>query len=398
MAGITIVAVRTPAELTTFIDLPWKIYRDYPLWVPPLKKQDRTLLTPGKHPYWDHAERELLLVQRDGKTVGRLAAIVDHNYNTYAKQSCGAWGFFECFNDPEAAHALFAAARLWLQDKGCTYMRGPLNPSTNYTCSMLVDGFELEPVIMMPWNPPYYPALVESWQMRKEQDLFAYNFDKNSLQVSPEVQQQIDFFKAKGEFTYRVSSKATLGEDIRIMLDIYGQSWADNWGFTPMPLAEAEEHIKELKTVLDTNFFVLFYHKGQAAGGMLALPNMNALLKRCNGSLGISTLWHLWKARPQMRKGYRLVLFGIKEEYRLMGLPLLLLDFMFEQARNRPEFQWVEGSWSLEDNVAINDLIEDFGGVLYKRYRIYRKEIDMIPASTTQVDAYCGDIKQGHTS
>lgn len=375
MAAISIVAVTTAAQMTTFIDLPWDIYRDYPLWVPPLKRQERHLLTPGKHPYWENAEGQLLLALRDGRAVGRIAALHDHNYNRTAGENCGAWGFFECQNDPEAAHALFAAARDWLEARGCAYMRGPLNPSTNYTCGMLVDGFELAPAIMMPWNPPYYPMLVESWHMRKEQDLFAYLFDKKTMQVAPEVRKQIDFFKGNGEFTYRISSKDTLTDDIRTMLDIYQQSWADNWGFTPMPLAEAEEHIKELKSVLDTEFFVLFYHKGQAAGGMLALPDMNPLLKRCNGSLGLSTLWHYWQSRKQMREGYRLLLFGIKEEFRLMGLPLLLLDFMFAQARKRPDFSWVEGSWSLEDNIAINDLIEDFGGVLTKRYRIYRREI-----------------------
>lgn len=375
MAGISLLAVETDAQMSTFIDLPWDIYREYPLWVPPLKRQDRLLLTPGKHPYWERAERQLFLALRDGKAVGRIVAILDHNYNENAGEHCGAWGFFECQNDREAAHALFAAAQDWLGERGCQYLRGPLNPSTNYTCGMLVDGFELAPVIMMPWNPPYYPELVESWHMHKEQDLFAYLFDKHSMKPVPEVSEQIDFFKGKDEFTYRVSSKATLTEDIRTMLDIYQQSWADNWGFTPMPLAEAEEHIKELKSVLDTEFFVLFYCKGEPAGGMLALPDMNALLKRCKGSLGLSTLWHYWQARKEMRQGYRLVLFGIKEEYRMMGLPLLLLDFMFAQARKRPEFSWVEGSWSLEDNVAINDLIEDFGGVLTKRYRIYRREI-----------------------
>ncbi|MEG2172224.1 MAG: hypothetical protein RRY29_03050 [Desulfovibrionaceae bacterium] len=376
MAGISIIAVSTAAQMTSFIELPWAIYRDFPLWVPPLKQQERTLLTPGKHPYWENAERELLLALRGGKVIGRIAAIVDHNHNATAQECCGAWGFFECYNDPEAAHALFDATRAWLQERGCTFLRGPLNPSTNYTCAMLVDGFDLPPAIMMPWNPPYYPELAESWHMRKEQDLFAYSFNKNAMKVAPEVRDQIDFFKNKNEFTYRVSSKSTLTDDIRTMLDIYQQSWADNWGFTPMPLAEAENHIKDLKSVLDTDFFVLFFHKGQPAGGMLALPDMNPLLKRCNGSLGLTTPWHYWRVRKQLRQSYRLVLFGIKAEYRLMGLPLLLLDFMFDQAQNRPEFSWVEGSWSLEDNVAINDLIEDFGGVLTKRYRIYRREMD----------------------
>ena len=373
---LEISSVKGAADLEIFVNLPWDIYRDYPLWVPPLKSQDRELLTPGKHPYWENAEGQLFLARRGGRPVGRIAAVVDRNYNSYARQRCGAWGFFECENDTEAAHALFEAVAAWHRQQGMEFLRGPLNPSTNYTCGMLVDGFELPPVIMMPWNPPYYPALVESWHMRKEQDLFAYLFQRHTMHLPDWLVTQLEATKERKEFAWRTSSKATLTEDIRTMLDIYQQSWAENWGFTPMPLAEAEKHIEELKQVLDPHFFVIFTCNGEPAGGMLALPDMNPLLKRLNGSIGITAPWHFWRSRAEIRGGYRLVLFGIREEYRLMGLPLLLLNFMFEQARVRPDFQWVEGSWSLEDNVLINDLIEDFCGSLTKRYRIYRRDLE----------------------
>lgn len=377
MADLTILPVDTPAQRHIFVDMAWDVYRDFPLWVPPLKSQELELLTPGKHPYWEQAEGQLFLALRDGRPVGRIAAIEDRNYNAYAQQRCGAWGFFECRDDQEAAHALFDATARWHRARGLQYMRGPLNPSTNYTCGMLVDGFQLPPSIMMPWNPDYYPVLAESWHMRKEQDLFAYHFDRKVMDTTPDwLRQQLDSIKERKEFSCRTSSKATLTEDIRTMLDIYQQSWAQNWGFTPMPLAEAERHIHELKSVLDPHFFVLFHCNGVPAAGMLALPDMNPLLKRLNGRIGLTAPWHLWRSRAEIRGGYRLLLFGIREEYRLMGLPLLLLNFMFEQARKRPDFQWVEGSWSLEDNEMINDLIEDFGGVITKRYRIYRRNLE----------------------
>lgn len=368
-------AVQTPQDLSVFVDLPWAIYRDYPLWVPPLKSQDRELLTPGKHPYWEHAEGQLFLVWRGERVVGRIAAVVDRNYNAYAQQRCGAWGFFECEDDPEAAHALFEAVAAWHKDKGMEFLRGPLNPSTNYTCGMLVQGFELAPAIMMPWNPPYYPELVEGWHMRKEQDLFAYHFYHDRMDIPSWLAEQLQSIKERKEFSWRSSSKATLSEDIHTMLQIYQESWADNWGFTPMPLAEAQRHVDELRQVLDPQFFVLFYCDGQAAGGMLALPDMNPLLKRLNGSIGITAPWHFWRSRAEVRESYRLLLFGIREEYRLMGLPLLLLNYMFEQAKAHPDLRLVEGSWSLEDNAAINDLIEDFCGEITKRYRLYRKDL-----------------------
>ena len=187
----------------------------------------------------------------------------------------------------------------------------------------------------------------------------------------------MDRLKAEARFTCRTSSKATLAADIRTMLEIYRESWAKNWGFSPLSDGEAEHHVKELKGILDPDFFVLFYHNDEPAAGMVALPDMNPLLKRLNGKLGLSALWHWWQAREEIRGGYRIMLFGIKEEFRLLGLPLLLLDYMLEKARSKPDFQWVEGSWVLEDNVAVDDLIEDFSGRITKRYRIYRREISV---------------------
>ena len=372
---LTITKARSEAEFGQFVDLPWAIYAQSPLWTPPIKSQERELLTPGKHPFWESARRELFLALRDGRPVGRIAAIVDEKYNAYAGETCGAFGFFECENDPEAAHALLDAAKNWLAARGMTFMRGPMNPSSNYTWGLLVDGFELAPTVMMPWNPPYYAELLETWHLRKEQDLFAYLMERKSFNPPEWLHEEVSRLKKEGHFTCRTSGKATLTQDIRDMFTLYKESWAQNWGFSPLSDAEAEQHVKELKAVLDTDFFVLFFHNGKPAAGMVALPDMAPLLRRLNGKLGITAPWHWWQARSEIRGGYRIILFGIREEFRLMGLPLLLLDYMMEKAHQKPDFQWVEGSWVLEDNVAVNDLIEDFSGRLTKRYRIYRREI-----------------------
>ncbi|MCH5143473.1 hypothetical protein JMF94_00060 [Desulfovibrio sp. UIB00] len=373
--SLTVIPARSKQEFDQFMDLPWSLYERGSLWTPGLKSQDRELLTPGEHPFWESARRELFLVLRDGRAIGRIAAIVDEKYNAYANEKCGAFGFFECANDPEAAHALLDAAHGWLAKQGMRFMRGPLNPSANYTCGLLVHGFDLAPTIMMPWNPPYYAELLETWHLRKEQDLFAYQIERSRLTPPEWLSEEVTRLKAEARFTCRTSSKATLAEDIRAMLELYKVSWAKNWGFSPLSDGEAEQHVKELKSVLDPEFFVLFFHNNQPAAGMVALPDMAPLLRRLNGKLGISALWHWWQSRAEIRGGYRIILFGIREEFRLMGLPLLLLDFMLEKARQHPHFQWVEGSWVLEDNTPVNDLLEDFSGQLTKRYRIYRREI-----------------------
>lgn len=375
MAAPTLHIVRDEADLRAFVELPLALYPEDSLWSPGLFRDDKKLLTPGAHPFWDDARRELFLVRRDGENVGRIAAIVDEKYNAYADTRCGAFGFFECRNDLEAAHALLGAARDWLAGQGMAYMRGPLNPSTNYTCGLLVDGFELPPALMMPWNPPYYAELLESWHLRKEEDLFAYGIERENLRLPDWLKAELARLKAENRFTWRTARRATLAADIRAMLDIYRESWAENFAFTPLSPAEAEVLVKELKPILDPEYFVLFYHDDQPVAGMVALPDLAPLLRRLRGRLGLSALWHWWQSRAEIRGNYRLMLFGIRPAYRLLGLPLLLLDCLLEKARLHPEFRCLEGSWVLEDNTAINDLIEDFSGHITKRYRLYRREI-----------------------
>lgn len=373
--SVSIKEVNSADELAEFIDLPFHIHKDHPLWVPGLIKEDRALLTPGKHPFWLSARRKLFLASRDGKPVGRIAAIVDDKYNDYTQSKCGSFGFFECQKDKEAAHLLLNHSRKWLEEENMAFMRGPLNPSANYSCGLLVSGFEHTPAIMMPWNPPWYAELLESWHLRKEQDLFAYLIRKDQISLPGWLSAEVKRIKSSGTFTCRPSSKKTLSRDIQDMLELYRLSWANNWGFSPLSPEEAAEHVKELSKILDPRFFVLFFHGDKPVAGMVAMPDMNPLLKRLKGRIGLSAPWHYLRTRKQMRKAWRIMLFGILPEYRLQGLPLLLLDYMLSQAKAMPDFEQVEGSWVLEDNVAIDDLIEDFGGQLYKRYRIYRRDI-----------------------
>lgn len=362
-------------ELSEFVDLPFSIHSGHPLWVPPIKKMERDLLTPAKHPFWQTAHRELFIARENGRPVGRIAAIVDDKYNEYAGTACGTFGFFECEDNCMAAWGLLDAAKAWLTAKGMTFMRGPFNPSANYSCGLLVHGFEAPPAVMMPWNPPWYASQLETWGLRKEEDLFAYIIESAKLAPTGWLADEVKRLKTEARFTCRPSSKATLADDIRAMLEIYRISWAENWGFSPLSPAEAEEHVKELKGILDPEFFVLFFHEKRPVAGMVALPDINPFLQRINGTLGLAAPWHYWRSRAQSRRSLRIMLFGILPDYRLHGLPLLLFDYMLEKARSLPELAWVEGSWILERNLAMNDLMEDFSGRLAKRYRIYRREL-----------------------
>ena len=173
MAPVEIVPVENSSEMNAFVDLPWEIYAGNENWVPPLKSRVRRLLDPSRHPFWKFSERVLFLARRDSEVVGRIAGILDHNANRFRNEKAGAWGFFECRDDVRAAAALFGAVEAWARRKGMTHLRGPLSPSTNYETGLLIEGFQYPPVIMMPYNPPYYLDLVESCGFQKEKDLVA---------------------------------------------------------------------------------------------------------------------------------------------------------------------------------------------------------------------------------
>lgn len=366
--------MRTARQLEEFINLPFELNKSHPLWVPNLRSDDRKLLSPDRHPFWQTAERELFLVRKGGRPIGRIAAIIDRKSNEWRNEKAGVFGFFECADDLEAARALLEASRDWSWRKGMEFIRGPFNPSTNYTCGVLVQGFDLPPALMMPWNPVWYPRLIEQCGFFKEEDLLAYTFTKENLEFPDWLRSELAAIKSEARFHSRHSGKKTLKEDVAAMLEIYRESWARNWGFSPLSREEAEILVKELSAILDPAFFILFFHKDMPVAGMVALPDLTPLLKRLKGRIGITAPWHMWQTRKVVKTGYRIMLFGILPEFRLHGLPMLLLDEMLALAKARPELEWVEGSWILEDNSAMAELIEDFGGQLTKRYRIYRKD------------------------
>lgn len=367
--------VASSGQFEEFLRLPFRLYESQPLWVPNLLRDDRKLLSPGRHPFWQAASGQLFLCRENGRVIGRIAAMVDEKHNDFAREKAGIFGFLECGENQEAFNALLEAAWLWLAEKGMDFMRGPLNPSTNYACGALVYGFQRPPALMMPWNPPYYPRFMENWGLLKERDLLAYVITKKDLALPDWLRAELAAIKAEARFSSRRSSKKTMKEDVAAMLAIYRESWAQNWGFTPLSEAEAELFVKELGAILDPDFFILFFQGEKPVAGMVALPDMTPLLRKLGGKIGIAAPWHWWRLRKEIKKGYRIMLFGILPQYRLHGLPMLLLDEMLSLAASRPGLEWVEGSWVLEDNAAIDELIEDFGGKIAKRYRIYRREI-----------------------
>ena len=371
-AMVTISTVRTRKEMAEFIELPWKIYKDYPLWVPPLKSAVSQLLNRKKHPFWKFSTGEFFLAWRGKNVVGRIVALIDSNYNRYHNEQGGAWGFFECENDPEATLALFQAAEQWTSQKGMHFLRGPLNPSTNYEIGLLIQGFDKPPALMMSYNPPYYLELIHAAGFKKEKDLYSYRFTSESTLPDWLFSISDKLFK-QGNVEIRYPKKWR-AEDIHLLCSVYHDCWKDNWGFVPTTKEEEIELAKTLLPILEPEFAFFIYYKDDLAGICLFLPDFNPLLERFNGKLGITALFKKVMYESEIT-GLRALLFGIKEQYRQIGLPLLTFKYLHDLLVKMPKYKYAELGWSLEDNDAMNRLYEDAGLTIDKRYRIYKKEL-----------------------
>ncbi len=373
MAGIEVITVKGRSELKAFIDLPWRIYTEYPRWVPPLKKEVRRMLDPRRHPFWEFSQRILFLARRGSETVGRVAGIIDGNYNRFHREKMGIWGFFECADDPEAAAALFSAVETWVRQKGMTFMRGPLNPSTNYEVGLLIDGFDYPPALGMTYNPSYYPSLVESCGFTKEKDLLSFLVD--SAYQPPEWMERLaERLARKKGIRVRPFRLKDSDAEFALMREIYNASWSGNWGFVPVSGKEIRDLQKNLVKFADPDLAFFIYYEQEAVAVCVVLPDINPVLKRLNGRVG---LWGLLKKLIYRREiiGLRGLIFGVKEEYRQLGLPMLALHHLFEIVRKKEQYHHLELGWTLEDNDAINFLVEEAGAGILKKYRIFRKSL-----------------------
>jgi len=371
MAGIEIVVVEGSPELRDFIDLPWNLYAEYPRWVPPLKKEVRRLLDPRRHPFWSSAERQLFLARRDSQAVGRIAGIIDRRYNEFHGEQMGSWGFFECADDPAAAAALFSAVETWARQKGMVFVRGPLNPSTNYEVGLLVEGFDYPPVLMMPYNPPYYSELVESCGFAKEKDLLAFRID-GDYRLPEWMDSLAGRIARKKGIQIRPCRRKDADAEFARIKDIYNDSWSANWGFVPLSDEEMRDIQKSVITFVDPDLAFFIYYEDEPAAVCVIFPDINPMLKRLNGRIGLLGLLKVLLYRREIT-GLRCLIFGVKDKYRQLGIPLLAFHHIFELVRQKEKYHSLELGWTLEDNEAVNALAVEAGARLYKRYRIFRK-------------------------
>ena len=372
--SLEIIQVASRRDLRRFVALPYALYDEkvYQNWVPPLRVAVHDALDRKKNPFYRDAERELFLAVRDGEVVGRIAAIENRAHNRFHGDRTGFWGFFESVDDQEVADALFRAASNWLGARGLTSMLGPMNPSTNYECGLLVDGFEHRPTFMTAWNPPFYDALCTRAGLTKAKDLLGFWFPATEpgYRLPEFVERQAERALAGGRITFRNLDPRHFDREVAACWEIYNDAWERNWGFVPMARAEFEHTAKDMKHLLWPELAFMASVDGEPAGFMLAVPDYNqVLVKNRSGRLFPLGLLRLLRGKRTVDTA-RVMALGVKGKFRTRSI---LAVFTHEVMRRGLAMGKIgaEASWLLEDNQLIVKPMRAMGARERMQWRVY---------------------------
>jgi GNAT superfamily N-acetyltransferase len=368
--------VLTKKQLREFIDFPHELYQGDPNYVPELYVGQKELLWKAdNHPFFDHSEMRLYLARRAGKTVGRIAAILNNNHIEYVRQPEGFFGFFDCENVQETANELLNQASKWLRSQQLTRICGPINQSTNNTCGLLVEGYDTPPVVMMPYNAPYYQELLEKWGLAKKVDLMAYevykgNTDSKALNLMDRLLSRLE---SKGIVVRSINTR-DFDNEVRKIRTVYNKAWDKNLGFVPMTENEFKVTAKELKMILDPRFGLVAEKDGEIIGFAIGIPDINQIqIDMPKGRLLPTGIFKLLFRKSKITT-LRVMMLGVVEEYRKLGIEACLYGKIIRNAEGTPIIK-AECSWMLEHNYLMNHAIEQINGKAYKRYRIFEKAI-----------------------
>jgi GNAT superfamily N-acetyltransferase len=361
------------ADMEAFIRLPFEIYRHDPCWVPPLMSSERKMLDPTRNPFYQHAQARHFLARQDGCIVGRISAIVNHRHNQVQKDRTGFWGYFESVNNPDVSGALFRAADDWLKDQSMDRILGPVNPSINDPCGLLIEGFGLPPYVLMTYNPDYYPPLVHHAGYQQSMDLLAWTLSHTQLDRR-KIDRVAQAVERHWKAVLRPLDLTRFESELKIIQEIYNDGWQDNWGFVPMTDQEVRFMAKELRPILLPEFASIVEIEGRPVGFAFALPDINRALKKCNGSLFPFGWRHFLRFNLRKIKTLRIVALGVRRRYHRAGIGALFYKHFFDTGL-RFGYRHAELGWTLKTNELINGIISLMGASPYKTYRIYQKKL-----------------------
>jgi GNAT superfamily N-acetyltransferase len=365
--------VKTPQDLKAFIELPYRLYRDDPVWVPPLRREQEAQFDPQRNPLLEHCTWALFLLEEDGQPVGRIAAFWDHLAVDFWKAQIGHFGYYECPNDPVASRLLLDAAHDWLRDKGMKRIRGPWS-FVSQEWGMVVEGFEPSPVVMAPYNPPYYNDHLTAYGFEKAKDLLCWSVSvPDGYQIPERILALTDSVAKRCGVRVRPLNMQRYAEEVGIIINLANTSIINNLGFSPVTEAEVRATARDLKAVIQSQG-VLFAEdsQGMPVGFAIAIPDVNSLLKGLRGSLLPLGWLKLLLGLPRLRR-YRMFALGVIPEYQGKAVDSLLYRALYESLYT-PD-TWMEINYVLEDNYPMINGIHKLGATPLRRYRVYERDV-----------------------
>jgi ribosomal protein S18 acetylase RimI-like enzyme len=365
--------VESRASLRRFIDLPYRLYRDDPIWVPPLRREQWAQFDPKKNPMLDHCDYALFLLLDGDRVLGRVSAFIDHLALEAWRARVGLFGSYECVDDGAASQHLLEAARVWLKERGMASMRGPWSFASQ-EWGLVVEGFTPPPVILAPHNPDYYNLHMRSFGLQKVKDLLVYYVDESEGYQIPERYLKLtDRVQKRYGVTVRAVDMRRLEEELVTIVDVINRSIADNWGFYPVTQAEARAIARDMQQILNPDIVLIAEGPdGEAIGFALAIPDVNVILHRLNGRLFPFGWLRLLLGVSRLRQ-YRMWGLGVVPAYQGKAVDALLYRHTYEVLQSQQVR--MEINYVLEDNVRMNNAIQRLGGKPLRRYRVYEMPI-----------------------
>jgi GNAT superfamily N-acetyltransferase len=371
---VLVTPVSGSSDLKAFIDLPFRLHANHPLWVPLPKLERWVFLNRRLNAFFSHGEAEYFLARRGGRVVGRITAQVNHAFNDYQKKNWGWFGFLEFEDDQEVIEALLTAAAGWLRERGRERMVGPADFSMNEESGILIEGFELRPMIKQPWHPPYYQQRMEQAGMEKAMDLLMWKLEvEDRAKVLPVIWELADKVQSEHGIRVRQMRRRQLRKDMDSFAEVYNAAWSENWDFVPYSKKDLDAYAQEIQLAFDKHWCFIAEKEdtGEVVGMAMTFPDLNQVLEKMRGKF-LPLGWLHFARKGKIMTRVRVGFLGVKPEYQHTGVAAKLYQMHFDAAERRPQ-KGGEMGWILETNKPMNRGMEAMGGQIVKRYRVYER-------------------------
>jgi len=372
--SIIIRAIETKQDLRKFINFPYALYKKSETWVPPLLITQKQLFNKN-HLFWKKNPHQFFLAFKGTKCVGRIAAFINQEHNTFFKKQDGFFGFLEAENDFNIFRLLLQEAEDFTAKFNCEQIIGPMNPTIHDELGILVKGFEFPPYFMLTHNFNYYDKFILSNGFLKLKDFYSYKLKSAQYQPSEKMIRVGTMIKTKHNIRIREAKMKDYFAELQILHSIYNDAFRDHWGFVPIKKEAFQLLAKDMKVIIDPRMVLIAEIDENPIAFLLCLPNLNEILiKIKNGRLFPFGIFKILLARKKL-KSARIITVAVKKAYQHLGLGSLMYPEIMQRGLQY-NYSDCELSWVVDDNLVMNQLAKHIGAEPYKTYRLYTKLVD----------------------